>query len=242
MTLLDNVKLAWRARKYQRKTDPGGIAYLIDKIGPGQTVMDIGAHKGGYLYFMRKAAGPQGHVIAFEPQLKLHDYLARMKFKCRWDNVTLERIALSDTSGTAELFIPGNTVSEGSSPGASIALPGDPASGRTETVATITLDDYVTKYDLAPALLKIDVEGNELALFRGGAQTLRRLRPKILVEIEARHVGRDQAEQTFRFLQDLGYTGRFIEGRDLRALDEFDFDVHQALDGKRWYCNNFVFE
>ena len=67
-------------------------------------------------------AGPQGHVVAFEPQFKLHDYLAGMKFKCRWDNVTLERIALSDTSGTADLFIPGNAVSEGSSPGASIAL------------------------------------------------------------------------------------------------------------------------
>lgn len=242
MMLLDSIKLAWRARKYQRKTDPGGIAFLIDKIGQGQTAMDIGAHKGGYLYFMRKAAGPQGHVIAFEPQLKLHDYLAGMKFKCRWDNVTLERIALSDSTGTAELFIPGNTVSEGSSPGASIALAGDPASGRTETVATITLDDYVTKYDLSPALLKIDVEGNELALFRGGAHTLRRLRPKILVEIEARHVGRDQAEQTFRFLTDLGYAGRFIEGKYYRPLAEFDFDRHQQPGGTGWYCNNFVFE
>lgn len=242
MAFIDRIKLFWRARKYQVKTDPGGIAYLISALSPGQTVMDIGAHKGGYLHFMRKAVGPQGHVVAFEPQFKLHDYLAGMKFKCRWDNVTLERIALSDTSGTAELFIPGNTVSEGSSPGASIALVGDPATGRTETVATMTLDDYVTKFDIAPALLKIDVEGNELAVFRGGEQTLRRLRPKILVEIEARHVGRDQAEQTFRFLTDLGYSGRFIEGRDLRPLDKFDFDVHQVPGGKRWYCNNFVFE
>jgi hypothetical protein len=109
-------------------------------------------------------------------------------------------------------------------------------------VATITLDDYVTKYDLSPALLKIDVEGNELALFRGGADTLRRLRPKILVEIEARHVGRDQAEQTFRFLTDLGYAGRFIEGKNYRPLAEFDFDRHQQPGGAGWYCNNFVFE
>jgi len=90
--------------------------------------------------------------------------------------------------------------------------------------------------------LKIDVEGNELNIFRGGVDTLKKYKPKILVEIEARHVGQDKAVETFDFLEALGYKGYIIADLSYLPLTEFNFDKHQNTGDKGNYCNNFIFE
>ena len=92
-----------------------------------------------------------------------------------------------------------------------------------------------------PDFLKIDVEGNELPIFMGGAEILKKYKPKIFVECEARHVGRERVLETFSYLQNLGYKGSFIKDTDFLPLTDFDIDLHQNL-GLKPYCNNFIFE
>ena len=212
-------------------------------INQGDTVIDIGAHKAAYLYFMAQLTGTTGKVYAIEPQSTLYKYVARIKEVFCWNHVTVEHLALSDTAGSAQLFVPVNKSDQTSSPGASIVTP-QPGKEimHTETVRTDTLDAYCQKHQIVPKFIKIDVEGNELNVFKGGRETLTVHKPKILVEIEARHIGIAQAEQTFEFLIMLGYNGSFIKGIDLLPLSEFQFDIHQNLSNMAAYCNNFVFE
>jgi len=243
MKLIEKFKLRYRANKYKNKNDVGGIAYVLDKLMPGQTAFDIGTHKGAYLYFMRKRVGEKGKVFAFEPQLKLFQYIKKIKALFNWENISIEHLALSDSTGEATLYIPENKSGDASSPGASIALakPENELSG-TEKVKTENLDTYCKTNDIKPDFIKIDVEGNELKIFKGAVETLKQHKPKILVEIESRHVGEEQVMETLSFMKSLGYAGYFIHGIKRIAVNEFSFDQYQNLNDKANYCNNFIFE
>jgi FkbM family methyltransferase len=243
MKLIEKFKLQLRANKYKKKDDKGGIAYITSAIKKGQTVLDIGAHKAGYLYIMLKQVGNEGRVFAFEPQSNLYQYIMKIKTLFRWDNVTVEHLALSDTEGTVTLYIPTNKVSKSSSPGATIVERKDHINiSLTEMVATESLDSYCTRKNLKPDFLKIDVEGNELKIFKGGIDTLKKYKPKILVEIEARHVGQEKVVETFKFMESLGYEGHFIHGKKRIPLSYFNFDKYQNIKDTANYCNNFTFE
>jgi FkbM family methyltransferase len=243
MKIIESIKLRHRANKYKNKDDQGGIAYVISSIKKGQTVLDIGAHKAGYLYFMISQVGEKGKVFAFEPQSNLYQYITKMKKLLSWDNVTVEHLALSDAAGSVTLYIPNNKVSAGSSPGATIVEHKDlTAYGVTEVVDTETLDAYCKRKDIKPDFLKIDVEGNELRVLQGGAVTLKNHKPKIIVEIEARHVGEEKALETFAYIKSLGYKGQFIHGVNHKPLSAFHFNEYQNLNDMANYCNNFIFE
>lgn len=243
MKLFEIIKLRHRANKYKNKSDKGGIAYINSAIREGQTALDIGAHKAGYLYFMLKQVGNNGKIFAFEPQSNLYQYIKKTKTLFNWHNVTLEHLALSDSAGTVTLYIPTSEANKITSPGATILEHKNSSDFRaTETVNTETLDSYCNRHNIKPDFLKIDVEGNELKIFKGGLEILKKYKPKIIVEIEARHVGQEKVLETFKFMKDLGYEGRFLHDLNRIALSEFSFEKYQNLDDMKNYCNNFTFE
>jgi hypothetical protein len=106
----------------------------------------------------------------------------------------------------------------------------------------MTVDHYCDKHQLKPDVIKIDVEGNELKVFKGDVNTLQKHKPKIIVEIEAAHVGKEQVLATFDFLKQLGYNGTIIHGMNQLPLTDFSFDKYQNRDDMNNYCNNFIFE
>jgi len=243
MKIIEKIKLLHRANQYKNKYDPGGIAYILSSVTEGQTVLDIGAHKAGYLYFMRQQVSASGKVVAFEPQSLLYNYILKIRQLFHWDNLQVEHIAISDAPGKVTLYIPSHSKMNTSSPGATIVAAVATNDIRaTEEVETETLDAYCKRKNIQPNFLKIDVEGNELRIFKGGIQTLQQYKPKIMVEIEARHVGRKQVLETFLFLQQLGYTAHFISGIQFLPLKDFNFDIHQNMADMKNYCNNFTFE
>ncbi len=243
INFIDYIKLVYRANRYKNKTDKGGIAFVGDKVRNGHTVLDIGAHKAGYLFFIRKQAGETGRIYAFEPQTSLFTYLQKIKRLFGWHNVVLEQLALSDEAGKATLFVPASSRDKSSSPGATIVQKlAESGFQPREEIKTDTLDAYCSNRDIRPDFIKIDVEGNELPLLRGGRQTLLAYKPAVIVEIEERHVGRQRVLETFEFMLELGYSGYFIHGRQRLPLKDFSFEKYQNLDDTGNYCNNFTFE
>jgi len=244
MIITEKLSLVFRAYRYLYKHDPGGISFIQSSIVPGNTVLDIGSHKAGYLYFMARHACPGGKVIAFEPQEELYRYLLRIKKIFKWDHVHVENTAISDDNGIATMFVPENKRKKDSScPGATIAISFHPSGyANAATVVTETLDSYCSRMKITPDFIKIDVEGNELNVLRGALATLKRCSPKIHIEIEARHVGKDKVMETFKFFKENGYTGHIIHGNNYLPLNSFSFEKHQNPRFKDSYCNNFTFE
>ncbi len=235
-------RFIYRAYKARYRDQRSEISTVLAALQPGDVAADVGAHKGAYLYWMRKAVGPGGRVFGFEPQPGLARYLLSVCTAMHWANVFVRECALSDSAGRGTLNVPGDT----DSPSASLeaVAPGQ-GSGRTYECQIDTLDHQLGQ-EQRLALLKVDVEGHELQVFRGATELLRRCSPLLLFECEVRHLTRHSMQDVFAFLEGLGYEGSFFSPTGLLRLGDFDPSVHQRHDAERFwdapgYCNNFLF-
>ena len=217
------------------------IKTLLAAVQRGDVVVDVGANKGSYLYWMSRAVGP-GRVVAFEPQPKLAAYLTQAVAVCNLKNVTVEAKAVSDHSGRMTLHTPGDA----ESPGASLegAVQNREACGQLE-VEVVALDDYFVRESGRIAVIKIDVEGHELAVFQGAKGIISQHSPVLIFESENRHLSHGTVFDVLRYLTDLGYRGSFICGNSLLPIAQFDSAQYQRQDGARFwdrpsYCNNFI--
>jgi FkbM family methyltransferase len=183
--LLRRAALAHRARRYRLRVDPHEIRWLGAALRPGDLAVDVGAHKGGYVYAMRKVVGASGAVVAVEPQPELASYLRQCVLDFGWRNVAVMERALSSEPGERTLWRPAGEPS----PAASLDGASLPPRPLGVPVEVDTLDRTLSA--LLPGrpvrLLKCDVEGHELDVLAGAAETLSAHRPLILVECEARH-------------------------------------------------------
>jgi FkbM family methyltransferase len=231
------VGLTLRAWRYRLRDDPAEVRYLLQHVSRGQTVVDIGAHKGGYTYWLRRAVGPGGRVFAFEPQPRMAGYLRQVFPPSERGAVVVENVAVSDRNGVAQLLTPqgtsqcGATLEERANPRASYPIP------------TTTLDSY---FEAMPSLrisfVKCDVEGHELSVFKGASRILREHRPVLLFECETRHTGGRPVSVVFDHLTAAGYRGWFFWNGSLRSVSEFDPATMQRSPEMKPYLNNFAFE
>lgn len=241
------LRFVWRARKYAVKWEPAEIAFLKRYLQPGNIVFDVGCHKGGYLYWMRKKIGRSGGVFAFEPQPGLFNYLEQIVKMYGWDNVQVENKGLGNAEGSMELIIPAPPGS--TSPGASFcpATRPDGLESHSCYIPMTTLDQYQKSNRIKRIdFMKVDVEGFELNVFKGAHETLQEKRPVILFESEARHLYETTLNDVFDCLHQLDYKGFFFEHRKIRSIEEFRPEIHQKQEGPRYwdgpdYHNNFLF-
>ena len=235
MSLYQKVHMSIRAHRYLRKGEPDECRFVCDCLMPGAVAVDIGAHKGAFTYWMSSKVGREGHVYAYEPQPTLSDYLARYASRCRYRNITVASVALSDKRGRANLIIP-----SGSSCWAHLESSNHTDSGQVVDVPLETLDAHLQSLNerRAVSFIKCDVELHELPVLRGSLELLQRDRPMLLVE--SHHLLRQPASgnTTFRFLQELGYVGHFFYDHALVPLDEYLSTMKLRKDQ---VVQNFVF-
>lgn len=237
---LARLKWIYRAWRYRRLLEPHEVRLLLQQLRPGDIAVDVGAHKGAYTYWMRRAVGAGGRVVAFEPQPLLARALAALAAESGYTNLRVENLALSSSAGTMTLTVPG----EPTSPGASLEPPAGVAGGVAWTypVSVTTLDAYFAGAERRRIrLVKCDAEGHELEVFRGGLELLTEVRPRLLFECERRHRASGSVDEVFRWLADLGYRGYFIDRGGAHDIAGFDPGRHQSDSRARDYVNNFLF-
>jgi FkbM family methyltransferase len=181
------------------------LRFVRRLLQPGQKVVDIGANYGVYTLPMAKKVGASGHVWAFEPTSSTAGFLAQGIAANGFGQVTLEKKAVSSASGTAQLILEpqseANSISHDKSPTAA-----------TETVSLVTLDDCMDRYRwMDIELVKIDAEGEECNIVKGGRRFFAHDSPLVQYEIRK---GADNVN--FQLIQDfaaLGYDSyRLVPG------------------------------
>jgi len=236
-------RFLWRAFKTRYRDQVAELREIRHAIRLDDTVCDIGANKGSYIYWLSRWA-PQGQVVAFEPQERLATYLQNACMALNFKNVRVEGKAVYSKSGTLDFYVPGGGEI---SPGASLSTRISAREQcRTVSVPVVALDEYFSK-DTRVGIIKVDVEGAEKEVFKGATRILKEQSPLLVFECESRHLDSGTVFDVFRFLQDLGYEGQFVCGKALRSIAEFDPATHQKQTGDRFwdapdYYNNFVFK
>jgi len=213
------------------------LKYLVPK---DKVAIDIGANNGIYTYALLSIASK---VVAVEPNPDYQKEL-RTQFGKRID---LIGAALSDAEGSAELHIP-----IGAALGESLATieNGNPIAKSNCRHVSVPLKKLDCLALDNVGFIKIDVEGHEEKVIRGGEELIRRCRPVFLVEVENRH--RPNAVSSMcEYMKRLGYVGFFLNQGLLTSAADFDPAEHQSqrdveslwhgrMPSKR-YCNNFIF-
>lgn len=162
---------------------------LLEKLAPMGLVLDVGGNWGQSINALRRYARP-GKIISFEPNAGLAAQLSK-RFAAA-SGIAIEGIALGAQEGEFELHVPRyrNFTYDGLASidrhsavqwlnAASMAR-FDPAklSISSQMVQVRKLDSL----GLEPDLIKMDVQGLELAVAQGGIATLRRCQPMMIVE------------------------------------------------------------
>lgn len=146
------------------------VAETLTRLAdPGETVVDAGANVGVMSNLLAHAVGPGGRVFSFEPHPLIFETLS--KNVSRWsavdrlDTIDIRRAAVSASAGVLPLAVDPDTFADNK--GTASLERTDPVN--STRVMTVSLDEELP----APiGVLKLDVEGHELAALQGSRSLL----------------------------------------------------------------------
>lgn len=213
----------WRFEFLTGWLDMESTTALRDFVKLGSTVLDVGAHVGYYTLLLSRLVGPQGRVVAFEPDPLNLDLLRKnLSARKAW-NVAALQTAVSDRTGAATLY-------RAAGSGNHSLLPYTKAIEEI-SVGCTTIDDYAEENRIGPvAFVKVDVEGAEPLVLRGMRRTLERS-PSLAMLIEynprALRSGGTEPHDYLREIERLGFKlWRLTVGeRPSRVRPSVDLDI-----------------
>jgi FkbM family methyltransferase len=179
--------------------EPAVQDIIARRLGPGDTMWDVGAHIGFFAAIASQAVGRTGHVVAFEPlpanAARLREVIARNSLT----NVSVREVAVSSSTGRQPFYVHKSTLM------GSLAAQDD---ALEINVQTTTLDAELATSP-PPALVKIDVEAFEDEVIAGARVLLVEFRPALIVELLSE--------------QAVAHATQRLPGYSLRRIDQKNF-------------------
>jgi len=177
------------------------------------TFIDVGANQGEFTLFAAKRLR-KGHIIAFEPTSHMFEKLSHNVVLNGFRNIELVNQALSDKPGKLPIYMPRGRFRDGSYQyGLSSLYRTSTVADYVEMINVTTLDEYVKRTQLTRInVIKIDIEGSELFMLRGAAQTLKTFKPILVVEVGRKTclaAGYD-CKEILEFIASFGYRIEYI--------------------------------
>ncbi len=201
---------------------------ILAAITPGAVFYDIGAHVGSIALGVTQLVGKSGRVVAFEadPQnvRNLESNAARNDLT---SSLQVISCAVWSYSAPGICFRCGGT----NSTHGGVETDGQRPvlSGREMIdVPAIALDDFVANGGPAPHLVKIDVEGGEYEVLRGGTELFAKHRPILVVEVHHEQA----ASQIYPWLTRFRYANRWIVPTE--RFPSCLFAWPEEFDGAAW--------
>lgn len=199
----------WVEEEGRLDHDQNALPKILVHINEGDVIFDIGAFIGDHtIAYSRK-----GQVHAFEPN---PDVFECLKYNMQNKDVVCRCIALSDKVHSYSVIVPIANIGM-----ATIEDKPDDY-GMTST----TIDNYCKDYGIIPNFIKIDAEGFELRILKGGEETIKKTKPKLVLEVNEYALIQQGAsrKELFDYLDSIGYIYSDIYGEPLENLHT-QFDI-----------------
>ena len=153
------------------------IALLRKLIRPGMVCWDIGANIGFFTCLFSSLTGPGGKVVAFEPLSATREMLRENLALNRLSNVQVLPVAIGSEDGRTRIYFRDALLGEGT---ASMYPSGERRN--SEEISVVRLDAIAAGLP-APDFVKIDVEGAQEDVWRGGARFFSERAPLLMAEL-----------------------------------------------------------
>lgn len=179
------------------------------KLRQGDIVVDVGAHIGTFTLKALRTVGSSGFVVGVEPASKNFRLLSRNVAANSMQNVAIFNVGLGGEPGRAEL----NLYKRG---GENSVFKRETPPAAVEAIQIDTLDSIANRLSLSHVdFVKIDVEGFELEVLKGGKNVLARHHPSIAMET---HSWGPTVDEIADFLASFGYKINFEQYRSSLGL------------------------
>ncbi len=193
---------------YPLPRDDRLLAALLAHLEPGHVFYDVGSFVGWYAIAACRRLTDHGCVVAFEPVPETAQLLRRhCALNGLEDRIRVVEAACTNLAGVMSMPVWPLTTTWASGNALRNVYPQQGMQPSSVPVCAVRLDEFVRAGGAPPSVIKIDVEGAELWVLQGAAETLRTVRPRIFLEVHS-FAWRlfDTTESAFRdFLAGVGY-------------------------------------
>lgn len=158
--------------------EPEESAWYAAHVRPGDTVLELGGNVGYFTCLFARAVGPEGLVVAYEPDPMLADINERNAASHGYaDRVVVRRSAASDESGRVTFFRAGRNYGNNSL----FRDDRDALGGTSFEVDVVRVDDDLADLGRPIDVVKMDIQGAESLALAGMSRILERDRPRVMV-------------------------------------------------------------
>ncbi|QJX48073.1 FkbM family methyltransferase [Hymenobacter taeanensis] len=213
--------------------------FLINTLQPGDTFLDVGGHFGYFALLASRLVGSAGQVLAYEASRSTYAVLAEnVKGQA---NIQAINQAVSDKQETISFYEFPVLYNEFNSMDVAQFADekwfADFKPTRIDIPAT-RIDDILKASNHQPAVIKIDVEGAELKVIAGAAESLGHLRPYVVMEYLEPKRHNAEHQKAVALLQQLGYSAHSLNalGQPVPCAD-----LNGFLQAHSYDSDNFVF-
>ena len=163
--------------------EPETTRHVLGWLGPGDVFIDIGANVGYFTMLAAARVGPLGRVIAVEANPALFQRLCASVERNGFQMVDVFDVAATDHDAEISLYLSNDPTNDGissTSPWEGHLASGDLSASNTVVIPGRRLDTLPLELGRVD-LLKIDVEGAELAVLNGMAEIFAKTPPRRIV-------------------------------------------------------------
>jgi FkbM family methyltransferase len=165
--------------------EPLTVGVLRAAVETGDWVLDIGSNIGFFTTLFSRWVGPEGRVLAVEPEPENLALLRQNIENNACDNVIVSPFAVGAAPGVARFSLDDATGATGCLGEAVTAGERAVGTGRVRLMETHveTIDRLAARHKAVPRVVKMDIEGGELEALRGAPSLLAEDRPIIVSEL-----------------------------------------------------------
>jgi FkbM family methyltransferase len=194
-----------------RVHEPLTTAILKHELEEGMICLEIGANIGYYAILERRITG-LGGVIAIEPSPLNSSYLKRNLALNGFSDVPVFTLAISDVDGQVDF------VAVEQSNWSHVAQEGESGSQTIKVAArklsTFLRENRIDRFDL----MRMDVEGHELAIYNSGRDAIKMIRPNLLMEVHRSLLGANDTINLLREMEEDGYEVKYYIPREIDCV------------------------